>query len=194
MRQLEGVYLLRTNVDGTDAGQAWEDYVTLVRVENAFRTLKQDLALRPVCHHLEERAEAHVLFCWIAYAMYWALERTLSSTGRIAERPSCIGGDAWHPNGYHLSAQGGWDETGTGASEYSPIRGSVGAAIAEYRAALTACSLDRLDLTLPEELGLFEVINDCSDKTSRSAQTQPDNTGIPFTMENGLAYPVFAHI
>jgi len=42
-----------------------------VRVENAFRTLKHDLALRPVCHQREERAEAHVLFCWIAYAMYW---------------------------------------------------------------------------------------------------------------------------
>src|ERR1017187_189732 len=29
VRQLEGVYLLRTNVAGTDAGQMWEDYVTL---------------------------------------------------------------------------------------------------------------------------------------------------------------------
>jgi hypothetical protein len=37
VRQLEGVYLPRTNVPGTDAGQVWEDYVTLVRVENAFR-------------------------------------------------------------------------------------------------------------------------------------------------------------
>jgi len=32
VRQLEGVYLLRTNVAGTDAGQVWEDSVTLVRV------------------------------------------------------------------------------------------------------------------------------------------------------------------
>ena len=81
VRKLEGVYLLRTNVAGTDAGQVWEDYVTLVRVENAFRTLKHDLALRPVCHHREERAEAHVLFCWIAYAMCWVLERTHRQRG-----------------------------------------------------------------------------------------------------------------
>lgn len=72
---LEGVYLLRTNVHGADAGQVWEDYVTLVRVENAFRTMKHDLRLRPICHHLPERAEAHVLFCWMAYAMYWMLQR-----------------------------------------------------------------------------------------------------------------------
>lgn len=75
------MYLLRTNVAGTDAGQVWEDYVTLVRVKNAFRTLKHDLALRPVCHHLEERSEAHVLFCWIAYPMYWVLERTHRQRG-----------------------------------------------------------------------------------------------------------------
>lgn len=75
-RQLEGVYLLRTNVEGTTPAQVWEDYVTLVRVEEAFRTLKHDLHLRPICHHWERRTEAHVLFAWIAYAMYWVLERT----------------------------------------------------------------------------------------------------------------------
>ena len=75
-RQLEGVYLLRTNVEGTPAAQVWEDYVTLVRVEEAFRTLKHDLHLRPICHHWERRTEAHILFAWIAYAMYWVLERT----------------------------------------------------------------------------------------------------------------------
>jgi hypothetical protein len=75
-RQLEGVYLLRTNGEGTTPAQVWEDYVTLVRVEEAFRTLKHDLKLRPLCHHREDRTEAHVLFAWIAYAMYWVLERT----------------------------------------------------------------------------------------------------------------------
>lgn len=50
--------------------------MTLVRVEEAFRTLKQDLHLRPICHHWEHRTEAHVLFAWTAYALYWVLERT----------------------------------------------------------------------------------------------------------------------
>ena len=75
-RQLEGVYLLRTNGDATPAAQVWEEDVTLVRVEEAFRTLKHDLHLRPICHHWERRTEAHVLFAWIAYALYWVLERT----------------------------------------------------------------------------------------------------------------------
>jgi hypothetical protein len=41
------------------------------------------VALRPICHHLEERAEAHVLFCWIAYSMYWVLERTHHQRGDL---------------------------------------------------------------------------------------------------------------
>src|ERR1039458_1691885 len=64
-----------------------------------------------------------------------------SSTGRIAEWPPRVGGVAWHPNGNHLSAQGGWDETGTGASQHSPTRRSNGAALAERCDAAAACSL-----------------------------------------------------
>src|ERR1019366_1078597 len=64
-----------------------------------------------------------------------------SSTGRIAEWTPRIGGIARHPNGNHLSAQGGWHETGVGASEYSSARRSVGAAVAACRAAPAACSL-----------------------------------------------------
>ena|ERR1035438_8071990 len=80
-------YCAPINVAETDAGQVWEDYVTLVRVENAFRTLKHGLALHPICHHREERAKAHVLFCWIAYAMYWVLERTHHQATRSQQPP-----------------------------------------------------------------------------------------------------------
>jgi transposase len=164
VRQLEGVYLLRTNVAGTDAGQVWEDYVTLVRVENAFRTLKHDLALRPVCHHLEERAEAHVLFCWIAYAMYWSLERTHRQRGgslsgrRVLEvlRGIQMGTICLHKaDGMKLELQ----RVSTPRLEEALVLQSLNVALPRPRV-----RLDRLDLTLPEEFGLFEAANDCSDK------------------------------
>jgi transposase len=163
-RQLEGVYLLRTNVAGTDAGQVWEDYVTLVRVENAFRTLKQDLALRPVCHHLEERAEAHVLFSWIAYAMYWALERTHRQGGgslsgrRVLEvlRGIEMGTICLRKaEGMKLELE----RVSTPRPEEALVLQSLHVALPRPRV-----RLNRLDLTLPEELGLFETANDCSDK------------------------------
>src|ERR1017187_2079850 len=64
-----------------------------------------------------------------------------SSASRIAEWPPRAGGLAWHPNGNHLSAKSGWDETGTGESQHSPARRSVGPALTECCAAPTACSL-----------------------------------------------------
>jgi hypothetical protein len=163
MRQLEGVYLLRTNVAGTDAGQVWEDYVTLVRVENAFRTLKHDLALRPVCHHLEERTEAHVLFCWIAYAMYWVLERTHRQRGgslsgrRVLEvlRGIQMGTICLRKaDGRKLELE----RVSIPRSEEALVLHSLNVALPRPRV-----RLDRLDLTLPEET-LFDSINDCSDK------------------------------
>lgn len=156
VHQLEGVYLLRTNVAGTDAAQVWEDYVTLVRVENAFRTLKHDLALRPVCHHLEERAEAHVLFCWIAYAMYWMLERTHQQRGgslsgrRVLEvlRGIQMGTICLRKaDGMKLELE----RVSTPRSEEALVLHSLDIALPRPRV-----GLDRLDLSLSEEVSLFE--------------------------------------
>lgn len=163
VRELEGVYLLRTNVAGTDAAQIWEDYVTLVRVENAFRTLKHDLALRPVCHHLEDRAEAHVLFSWIAYAMYWMLERTHQQRGgslsgrRVLEvlRGIQLGTICLRrADGMKLELE----RVSTPRSEEAVILQSLNVALPRPRV-----RLDRLDLTLPEET-LFDPVNGCSDE------------------------------
>jgi transposase len=43
--------LLRTNLADNDPAQLWQYYVQLVAVEEAFRILKGDLAIRPVFHH-----------------------------------------------------------------------------------------------------------------------------------------------
>ena len=59
----EGRYLLRTNLTETDPVKLWNYYLQLVQVEEAFRTLKSDLAIRPIFHQKMERIEAHVLVC-----------------------------------------------------------------------------------------------------------------------------------
>jgi len=60
----------------------------LVRLEAAFRTLKQDLSIRPVHHHSEDRVKAHVLVCFLAYAMYRTLDRLakMKALGMTARR------------------------------------------------------------------------------------------------------------
>ena len=77
VRRREGRYLLRTNLTETDPVKLWEYYLQLVRVEEAFRTLKSDLAIRPIYHQHPSRIEAHVFLSFLAYCLYVTLGRTL---------------------------------------------------------------------------------------------------------------------
>jgi len=77
VRRREGRYLLRTNLAGRDPAQMWEFYTQLVQVEEAFKNLKGDLAIRPIHHQKEKRIEAHIFVAFIAYAMQVTLRRRL---------------------------------------------------------------------------------------------------------------------
>jgi hypothetical protein len=77
IRRREGRYLLRTNLVGREPAQMWEFYIQLVHVEEAFRNLKGDLALRPIHHQKQDRIEAHIFVAFMAYAMHVTLRRRL---------------------------------------------------------------------------------------------------------------------
>lgn len=77
VRRREGRYLLRTNLAGRDPAQTWEFYTQLVQVEEAFKNLKGDLAIRPIHHQKEKRIEAHIFVAFIAYALQVTLRRRL---------------------------------------------------------------------------------------------------------------------
>jgi len=77
VQRREGRYLLRTNLVGRDPAQMWEFYTQLVEVEEAFKNLKGDLAIRPIFHQKEQRIEAHIFVAFIAYAMHVTLRRRL---------------------------------------------------------------------------------------------------------------------
>jgi hypothetical protein len=46
----EGSYLLRTNLIEHDPAKLWTYYLQLVAIEEAFKNLKGDLAIRPIFH------------------------------------------------------------------------------------------------------------------------------------------------
>jgi hypothetical protein len=48
IRRREGHYLLRSNLSGEDPAQLWQYYLQLTEVEQAFKELKGDLAIRPI--------------------------------------------------------------------------------------------------------------------------------------------------
>lgn len=76
-RRREGRYLLRTNLPHHDPDQLWRYYMQLVSVEEAFRTLKGDLALRPVYHQRPDRIEAHLFVAFLSYCLSITLRQQL---------------------------------------------------------------------------------------------------------------------
>ena len=77
VRRREGRYLLRTNLTDYDPDVLWRYYMQLVFVEEAFRTLKGDLGLRPVFHQKPERIEAHLFVAFLAYCLSITLRQRL---------------------------------------------------------------------------------------------------------------------
>src|SRR5437762_4919960 len=76
-RSREGRYLLRTNLVEEVPAKLWAHYLLLVAVEEAFKNLKGDLAIRPIFHQLEARVEAHVFIAFLAYCLHVTLARRL---------------------------------------------------------------------------------------------------------------------
>lgn len=79
VRKREGRYLLRTNLTEDDPAKLWSYYLQLVRVEEAFKNLKGDLAIRPIFHQLEGRVEAHIFIAFLAYCLHVTLARRLTA-------------------------------------------------------------------------------------------------------------------
>jgi hypothetical protein len=76
-QQRDGHYLLRGFGAGNQAGPLWERYMQLSEIESAFRTLKSELQLRPIRHHVQLRIEAHILVCFLAYCLSVTLRKRL---------------------------------------------------------------------------------------------------------------------
>jgi hypothetical protein len=87
---LDGFYVLRTPVPASqlDASAVVTAYKNLKYVERDFRHIKSDdLDLRPVFHHLEERVKAHVLICMLACYLTWHLRRAWAPLTYTDEHP-----------------------------------------------------------------------------------------------------------
>ena len=69
-RRREGRYLLRSNLTEGDPATLWSYYLQLGQIEEAFRNLKGDLAIRPIHHQDGERIEAHIFIAFLAYCLH----------------------------------------------------------------------------------------------------------------------------
>ncbi len=53
----------------------------LTRVEDAFRDMKSPLMERPIFHHLQDRVQAHIFLCVLAYHLLVAIEKRFLDRG-----------------------------------------------------------------------------------------------------------------
>jgi transposase len=80
-RLSEGCYVLRSNVTDWSPEDLWRAYIQLTEAEAAFHIHKSDLAIRPVRHQKEERVQAHILVCFLAYVLWKTLAASCREAG-----------------------------------------------------------------------------------------------------------------
>jgi len=79
--QSGGSYILRTNWKEADPKMIWKRYIQLTEVEDAFRTEKHDLGMRPIYHQKQDRTQAHILVCFLSLAMWRTLQQWMKASG-----------------------------------------------------------------------------------------------------------------
>jgi len=70
----QGAYLLRSNITDWSDHQLWKAYIQLTQAEAAFRIHKDQLDVRPIWHQREDRVQAHILVCFLAFVLWKSLE------------------------------------------------------------------------------------------------------------------------
>jgi len=76
-----GSYILRTNWKEADPKTLWKTYTQLTEVEDAFRTTKHDLGMRPIFHQKKDRTQAHILVCFLSLALWRTLQQWMKASG-----------------------------------------------------------------------------------------------------------------
>jgi len=71
----DGSYILRSNATQVDATTVWSMYMQLVWIESAFKSMKSDLAIRPIWHYVQPRVEAHLFVAFMGYCLMAALRK-----------------------------------------------------------------------------------------------------------------------
>ena len=85
----EGTYILRSNIHHWSDHELWKTYIQLSEAEAAFRIQKSDLCIRPIWHHKQDRIQAHILICFLAYVLWKTLQQWQSRAG-LGDSPRTI--------------------------------------------------------------------------------------------------------
>jgi transposase len=80
-QRFSGGYFLRTSRTDLDEREIWDLYIMLTNLEDAFRSLKTELKLRPIHHQKEQRSDAHLFITVLAYHLLNTIQTQLKQHG-----------------------------------------------------------------------------------------------------------------
>ena len=139
---------MRSNMSDWSDRQLWKAYIQLTQAEAAFRIHKDQLNLRPIWHQREDRVQAHILVCFLAFVLWKSLEmwqeraglgnspRTiLEELARIQSttssclpqrtaRSGCVAPQSRRPPRQRFSTASAWSSPSACASEKTRLQSS----------------------------------------------------------------------
>jgi transposase len=81
LEKTSGIYCLRTNRKDLKEQQIWDIYTMLNDIEDAFRSMKSELGLRPIYHQKEARCDGHIFITLLAYHLLHTIGFKLRQRG-----------------------------------------------------------------------------------------------------------------
>ena len=156
----EGAYLLRSNIGDWSDHELWKAYIQLTQAEAAFRIQKDQLNLRPIWHQREDRVQAHILVCFLAFALWKSLEMWQQRAG-LGNSPRTLLEEFARIQSHDVVLP-------------TATRGEIRLRCVAQPDAAQAALFDRLGIVLPKRMRLLETT------TSRPPPSTPE----PATHQN----------
>jgi transposase len=138
----EGAYVLRSNIDDWSDQQLWKAYIQLTQAEAAFRIQKDQLNVRPIWHQREDRVQAHILVCFLAFVLWKSLEMWQSRAG-LGNSPRTILEELARIQSHDVIVP-------------TATHGQISLRCVTQPDAAQAALLDRLGIVLPKRMRLAE--------------------------------------
>ena len=149
----EGAYLLRSNVTDWNDEKLWKAYIQLTQAEAAFRIQKEQLAIRPIWHQREDRVQAHILVCFLAFVLWKTLELWQARAG-LGNAPRTLLEELARIQAHDVILP-------------TQTHGDIRLRCVTQPDAAQAALLDRLGITLPKRIRLPEIaLTDSVDRTA----------------------------
>jgi transposase len=83
-QQMNGCYFLRSSLEFLSPEEIWKCYISLTKVEHAFKMMKTFLGIRPVRHHREDRCDGHLFITVLAYHLMCYIEQKMKEAGKAS--------------------------------------------------------------------------------------------------------------